>query len=86
LLIALARAWEKALVWLHMNRGPLKPCDSGLDLFLKTHTEKRTDVQPLDGDLIRHLEKLPCSLCPSWPWAGGWRKASFYGWCSELEP
>ena len=67
LLIAVARAWEKALVWLYMNGGPSKPYDSGLDLFLKTQTEKRTDVQPLDRNLIRHLEKLPCWFCPSWP-------------------
>lgn len=71
LLIALARAWEKALVWLYMNQGPSKACDFRLDLFLKTQAEKRTDVQPLDRDLIRHLEKLPCSLCPSWPL--GWK-------------
>lgn len=77
LLIALARAWEKALVWLYMNWGPLKPCDSGLDLLLQTQAEKRADVQPLDKDLIRHLEKLPCSLAPPDPWVGSWRKACF---------
>lgn len=68
-----------------MNRGPLKPYDSKLDLFLKTQAEKRTDVQPLDrfNKTLRKITvfTLPL-LTPGWKLGG---EAFYYGGCSELD-
>jgi hypothetical protein len=54
-----------------MNRGPSKPCDSKLDLFLKTQAEKRTDVQPLDR-FNKTLRKITVFTLP--PLTPGWKQ------------
>lgn len=62
-----------------MNRGPLKPYDSKLDLFLKTQAEKRTDVQPLDrfNKTLRKITVFTSPLLtPGWK-LRGWRERPF---------